>query len=42
MRPKTLALLVVVAAVIVGVLLAMHGDGRGVLVDWLRSLHGAR
>lgn len=37
-----LALIAVAAAVIVAGLAVMHGHGHGVVVDWLRSLHGAR
>jgi hypothetical protein len=40
MRPRTLAFLAIAALIVAG-LIVMHGDGRGVFVGWLRSLHGA-
>ena len=42
MSLKTLAFMAVVAAVLVAGLLVMHGQSGGVIVDWLRSLHGTR
>jgi hypothetical protein len=42
MSLKALALMAIVAAVLVAGLLVMHAHGGGAVVDWLRSLHGAR
>ena len=42
MRLTTLAVIVAVAMVIVAGLLVMHGSGDNAVVNWLRSLHGAR
>ena len=42
MSIKALALVAGLAAAIIAGLLVMHGHGGGVVVDWLRSLHGAR
>ena len=42
MRPRTLALLGLAAVIVVAGLLVMHGHGDGVVVGWLRSLHGSR
>ena len=42
MTLKTLVFMTIAAAVIVAGLLVMHGHGGGAVVDWLRSLHGAR
>ena len=42
MSLKALAVVAVVAVVVVAALLVMHGHGSGEVVDWLRSLHGAR
>lgn len=40
MSTKTLALVVLLAALFVSGVLAMHGKGHAVLAKWMSSLHG--
>jgi hypothetical protein len=40
MSTKSLAIVVVVAALLVSGILAMHGKGHAALAKWLPSIHG--
>ena len=40
MTTKTLAIVLITAALIVSGIVAMHGKGHAVLAKWLPSLHG--
>jgi hypothetical protein len=40
MSTKTLAIVLVVAALIVGGTLAMHGKGHKMLAKWMPAIHG--
>jgi len=40
MTTKTLAIVLIVAAVFVAGVLAMHGKGHAALAKWMPSIHG--
>jgi hypothetical protein len=40
MRSQTLVIVLVVAALVVGGTLAMHGKGHKMLARWMPALHG--
>ena len=40
MSTKTLAIVLVVAALVVGGTLAMHGKGHRMLAKWMPAIHG--
>lgn len=40
MTTKTLAIVLVVAALVLSGVLVMHGKGHAVLAKWMPSLHG--
>jgi hypothetical protein len=42
MSTKTMAIVLVLAALFVTGTLAMHGDGHRMLAKWLPTLHGGR
>jgi preprotein translocase subunit SecG len=41
MTTKTLAIVVIVAALFIAGVLVMHGKGHAVLARWMPSLHGS-
>jgi preprotein translocase subunit SecG len=40
MTTKTLAIVVIVAALVIAGVLVMHGKGHAALARWMPSLHG--
>jgi hypothetical protein len=42
MTLKTVAIVLILAAAVVGGSLAMHGDGHRLLMKWLPAIHGNR
>ena len=42
MSSKAIAIVLVVAALVVGGTVAMHGKGHKLLARWLPALHGGR
>jgi len=42
MTTKTFALIVALAALLAGGVIAMHGKGHAALARWMPSLHGGR